>query len=456
MVKWKTEWKALAVMGAVFGAFFWLPVGWGQFDNAVGEALHLASWYAREHVLLCLVPAFFIAGAIGVFVSQASVMKYLGPRANKVLAYGGRQRVGLDPGGLLLHGAAAVCGHLADGGGAGAGVCVPVFRPGHQRPGHHPHRPHAGAGAGHRPGGRGGRLLVVIGLLMHLIYRKEELAKADDQMHLPPPQVTRPLWQNAVFFALLVGMLVFANWGAPAEPGGLWAGIYSVKWLITGGAAIGLGLVLAAWLALEWWKVAAASAPVALLAAVFPGRPVLAFAAGAVGLSVITSTQKGQAGEWFSASWGFAKQILPLLLAGVLVAGFLLGRPGHEGMIPRQVRRDACRRQPQQVPGDHRLGRGGFEQFARAVWPVWTNFFASVFGAFMYFATLTEVPILQGLIGAGMGKGPALALLLAGPAVSLPSMLVLAGIMGVRKTVVYVSLVVVMATITGMGYGAFF
>ncbi|OPZ95426.1 MAG: putative permease [Bacteroidetes bacterium ADurb.Bin408] len=87
---------------------------------------------------------------------------------------------------------------------------------------------------------------------------------------------------------------------------------------------------------------------------------------------------------------------------------------------------------------------------------VFSNFFASVVGAFMYFATLTEVPILQGLIASGMGKGPALALLLAGPSLSLPNMLVIRGVLGTQKTVVYVTLVVVMATIAGIVYGSLF
>ena len=138
-------------------------------------------------------------------------------------------------------------------------------------------------------------------------------------------------------------------------------------------------------------------------------------------------------GTWFEQTWGFAKQILPLLLLGVVVAGLLLGRPGHEGLIPSEwVSRSV----------------GGNS--------LWANLFASVAGAFMYFATLTEIPILQGLLGSGMGKGPALALLLAGPALSLPSMLVLRSIMGMKKTIVFVNIVVVMATITGMIYGYLF
>jgi len=155
------------------------------------------------------------------------------------------------------------------------------------------------------------------------------------------------------------------------------------------------------------------------------------FAVAVVGLSVILARRDDPSGEWFSQSWTFTKQITPLLLFGVLVAGFLLGRPGEEGMIPNAW-----------VAG---LVGGN---------SLWANFFAAVVGAFMYFATLTEVPIVQGLMGSGMGKGPALALLLAGPALSLPNMLVIRSVMGTRKTIVFVSLVVVMATITGMIFGS--
>ena len=180
------------------------------------------------------------------------------------------------------------------------------------------------------------------------------------------------------------------------------------------------------------------------------------FTAGIVGLSIILSTDKGEGGQWFEASWGFAKQILPLLFFGVLIAGFLLGRPGHEGIIPGRYVAMLVGDSPDRMLDMTGWSGGGFESFARSVWPIWTNLFASVFGAFMYFATLTEVPILQGLIGAGMGKGPALALLLAGPALSLPNMLVIASVLGVRKTLTFVMLVVVMATISGILYGSLF
>jgi hypothetical protein len=274
---------------------------------------------------------------------------------------------------------------------------------------------------------------VVIGLAMHFIFRKEELAKAEIQATMPEPEVTRPLWQNAVFFALLVTILIFANWGRPGEGHGVWHAIYSAKWVVTSAAALGLAAVLVRWLRVPVGKMLLAAVPVAVLALAVPAYPLLAFGAGVIGLSVVISTRDDESGEWFEASWGFAKQILPLLFVGVLVAGLLLGRPGNEGLIPS-------------IWVSRAVGGNSFG----------ANLFASVAGAFMYFATLTEVPILQGLIGNGMGKGPALALLLAGPALSLPNMLVIRSVMGTKKTLVYVALVVVMATTSGMVYGALF
>jgi uncharacterized membrane protein YraQ (UPF0718 family) len=250
---------------------------------------------------------------------------------------------------------------------------------------------------------------------------------------MPEAEVKRPLWQTALYFAAMIGTLVFANWGKPEGDSGFWHAVWAWKWPITAGFSVALGIMLVQWIRVAWWKVTLIAAPTAALAFAFPHEPMIAFISGALGLSVITSTSGGESGEWFSATWTFAKQILPLLLIGVLVAGLLLGRPGHEGLIPNAW--------VTTLVGGNSL---------------WANFFASVVGAFMYFATLTEVPILQGLIGSGMGKGPALALLLAGPALSLPNMLVLRGIMGTQKTAVFVMLVIVMATLSGMIYGALF
>ncbi len=231
---------------------------------------------------------------------------------------------------------------------------------------------------------------IIIGLLMHLIYRKEEIQKADSAMALPDEEKSRPLWQNGLYFASMVAVLVFANWAKPIQQSGAWAAIYSIKWIITAVSLAAMIVFLAMWFS------------------------------------------KKDLADWTSSSWTFAKQILPLLFGGVIVAGFLLGTSSGEGVIPSRWVSAAV---------------GGNSLRA--------NLFASVAGAFMYFATLTEVPIVQGLVSAGMGKGPALALLLAGPALSLPSMLVIRSVMGTKKTIVFILLVVIMATISGMIFGAF-
>jgi uncharacterized membrane protein YraQ (UPF0718 family) len=430
-MNWREEWKPLAVIVAVFLACFYLPVGTQRFDNAVLEAFHLVKWYAREHVLLCLIPAFFIAGAISVFVSQGSVMKYLGAKANKVLAYGVASVSGTILAvcsctvlplfaGIYRMGAGLgpACAFLYSGPAINVLAIVMTARI---------LGPEMGVARAV------GAILfsVFIGLLMHVFFRKEEAERQVMQMAMLEEDVKRPLWQNALYFAAMVAILVFANWGAPQTDSGLWAAIFEAKWVVTSAFAAALGVMLVAWFGVKIWKVVVAAVPVILLALVFPGQPLLAFTAGVIGLSAFTSTDEGEVGDWFSSSWGFAKQILPLLLFGVVIAGALLGRVGYEGLIPSEWVARA-------------VGGNSFQ----------ANFFASFAGAFMYFATLTEVPILQGLIGAGMGKGPALALLLAGPALSLPNMLVINSIMGVKKTVVFVSLVIVMATFSGLLYGA--
>jgi uncharacterized membrane protein YraQ (UPF0718 family) len=432
-MNWKDEWKKLAFIVGAFLVCFYLPVGTTRFDNAILEAFYLVKWYAREHVLLCLVPAFFIAGAIGVFISQESVMKYLGARANKVLAYGVASVSGTILAvcsctvlplfaGILRMGAGLgpACAFLYSGPAINILAIVLTARI-------------LGPEIGVARAVGAVVFSIVIGLLMHFIFLKEEEAKVSAQMLLPEKTVTRPLWQNGLYLAVMVGILVFANWGKPIDPSGTWASIYAMKWLITSAFAIALGSILVVWMNVKLWKVLATAIPVLISVILFPGNHIIPFTLGVIGLSAFTSTDKGEVGEWFSATWGFTKQILPLLLFGVLISGALLGRVGHEGLIPSELVETA-------------VGGNSFQ----------SNFFASVAGAFMYFATLTEVPIVQGLIGSGMGKGPALALLLAGPALSLPSMLVLRSIMGTKKTVVFVSLVVIMATFTGMLFGMFF
>ena len=429
---WKAEWKYLLLIIGVFLTCFYLPVGTLRFDHAILEAFHLVKWYAREHVLLCLIPAFFIAGAIGVFVSQNAVMKYLGPAANKVLAYGVASVSGtilavcsctILPlfSGIYKMGAGLgpACAFLYSGPAINVLAIVLTARI-------------LGPELGIARGVGAVLFSIIVGALMALIFRDEEKNKLAIQMAMPEEEQKRGLWQNGLYFAAMVGILVFANWGKPQEPTGLWAVLYSAKWMLTAGFAAALGLMLTLWFGMHAWRVGLIAVVTAGMAMLFPGQPVVAFTAGFVGLSFFTSTDKGELGDWFSTSWGFAKQILPLLLFGVLVAGALLGRVGQEGLIPSEWIARAV----------------GGNSFA-------ANFFASFAGAFMYFATLTEVPIVQGLIGSGMGKGPALALLLAGPALSLPNMLVINSVLGPKKTITFVSLVVVMATASGMLFGTF-
>lgn len=433
MIDWKIIWKPMVFLVGIFLIFFWLPLESDRFTNSVIESLALAKWYAQEHVILCLIPAFFIAGAISVFVSQAAVMKYLGARANKVMAYG----VASVSGAIL-----AVCsctilplfaGIWKRGAGLGPAIAFLYSGPAINVLAIVLTARILGPEIGFARAAGAVFFSIIIGLIMHMFFRKEEQAKAEAAIHMPEPEVERPLWQNVVYFATMVAILIFATWGEPSESVGFWASVFHVKWYLTGCFAALLGLMLVIWFDVKMFKVILAAVVVLVLALIFPHEPQIAFAAGIVALSILLTTTRGETESWFLSTWDFSKQIMPLLLAGVLVAGLLLGRPGSEGLIPSQW-----------VAG---LVGGN---------SVWANLFASVIGAFMYFATLTEVPILQGLIGAGMGKGPALALLLAGPALSLPNMLVINSVLGFKKTAVFISLVVVMATISGLLFGNFY
>jgi uncharacterized membrane protein YraQ (UPF0718 family) len=438
----KANWKKIIIIIAVFLGCYYLPVGAIRFDNAITESLHLVKWYAREHVLLCLVPAFFIAGAISVFVSQASVMKYLGAKANKVLAYA----VASVSGSIL-----AVCsctvlplfaGIYKMGAGLGPAVTFLYSGPAINVLAIILTARVLGLEIGIARAVGAIVFSVVIGLSMHLLFRKEELEKANSQMAMPEPEVHRPLWKNTLYFASMVGILVFANWARSGDiravflccPGGLTTykveGTLisqtedSVTFLDTSGRTHEIPTEL-----LQDLKDVQKNRVYELI---FKIRWILVlFLLAGFGVMLLLWFTNDELRRWIGASWDFAAQILPLLLAGVVIAGFLLGRPGREGIIPAKWVNAAV---------------GGNS--------VWANLFASVAGAFMYFATLTEIPILQGLIGAGMGKGPALALLLAGPALSLPNMLVIRSVMGTRKTVVFVVLVIIMATISGIIFGA--
>ncbi|MFH1970030.1 MAG: permease [Verrucomicrobiota bacterium] len=451
------EFKILLWLMAGFLAVYFLPVASIRFQGAVLESLRLVRWYAQEHVLLCLVPAFFIAGAIGVFVSQNAVMKYFGPKAHKALAYG----VASVSGTIL---AVCSCTVLPLFGsiymrGAGLGPAIAFLYSG----------PAINVlaivltarvlgwqlGVARAVGAVA--FSVVIGLLMHLFFLKEERAKAAQAQNVfigEDERGSRPLWQVVVYFLAMVGILVFANWGKPLEAAGLWLMIFKAKWLIATGFAVLLGFCLWRFFDIKLWRVVAAAVPATVLALLLPNYPIFAFAAGSAGLASLTFFGSVELKNWRDQTWGFAKQILPLLFGGVLVAGFFLGSPASKdaGMVPSIWIQTLVGDSPQALLT--MIGRDGTSlPWLNLLWPVWTNFFASITGTLMYFATLTEVPILRGLIDSGMGQGPALALLLAGPALSLPSVLVINSILGPKKALTYIGLVVVMATLTGIMFG---
>ena len=433
-MNWKEEFRPFIWIFGFFLFAYFMPVNDEHFKGAIFSAFDLIKWYAREHVILCLIPAFFIAGVIAVFVAQAAVIKYFGASARKWLSY----TVASVSGTVL-----AVC----------SCTILPLFSGIHKR------------GAGLGPAitflysGPAINILaiiltarilglelgiarvvgavvfsVVIGLLMHFIYRKEESVKAGSQITLSEPDEQRPLWQTAFHFFILVFILVFVNWGKPDTASGFWYFLYDQKWFITSIFGLLFAGSLMFILKLSKWQIIAGIVLVVLSFLIWPDNPLIPFIVALVSLTILLSSSEGESREWMAESWGFAKQILPLLAAGILVAGFLLGTPGGgKGIVPNEWISALV---------------GGNSLLA--------NVFASLAGAFMYFATLTEIPILQGLMNSGMGKGPALALLLAGPALSLPNMLVIRSVIGTQKTILYVTLVVIMATISGLIYGSIF
>jgi len=381
-------------LGIIVGAFlaaYYVPWAHPLVRQSGLEAFMMLQEYAREHVLTCLIPAFFIAGAISVFVSQASVLKYFGPQAKKILSYS----VASVSGSIL-----AVC----------SCTVLPLFAGIYMR----------GAGIGPASAflysgpainvlaivmtakvlgwklglARAvGALLFafVVGIIMAVLFRKEEQQRSAGNIYVPDSEEgDRGILKEGIYMLNLVLILIFAAFARPQDPSSIvWNAIFSAKWYVTAGLTITLGLILKSWFRQDELK------------------------------------------TWVEATWGFMKQIFPLLGAGVLVAGFMLGRPGHQALIPEQY--------IQNLLGGNSLG---------------ANLFASVAGALMYFATLTEVPILQGLMGSGMGNGPALALLLAGPALSLPNMIVIAKVMGLKKALAFIITIVILSTIAGMIYGA--
>jgi uncharacterized membrane protein YraQ (UPF0718 family) len=387
----KERYKLMIIVG-LFLISYYLPWNHPTVRQAGLEAFMMLQEYARKHVLTCLIPAFFIAGAIAVFVSQGSVLKYFGAQAKKILSYS----VASVSGTIL-----AVCfctvlplfaGIYTRGAGIGPATAFLYSGPAINVLAITLTAKILGWQLGLARAIGAILFAVITGLLMALIFRKDDAARTQGQIYVPEAEAKkRALTQDGLYIGTMVLILVFAAFAEPAAGStGLWPAIFAAKWYITIALLIVLGFMLKSW---------------------FTGE---------------------ERRDWVDSTWGFMKQILPLLGGGVLVAGFMLGRPGHPALIPEQY--------IQSLVGGNSL---------------WANLVASVAGALMYFATLTEVPILQGLIGAGMGKGPALALLLAGPALSLPNMLVIGGVMGVKKTATFCSIIVILSTIAGMIYGGF-
>ncbi len=385
------EWQKLTLIVTIFLAAYLIPFDSPQVGGAIMEAFYMVQEYAREHVLFCLIPAFFIAGAIANFISQGAVIKYFGGGAKKWIAYS----VASVSGTVLAVCSCTVLPLFAGiyRRGAGIGPAVAFL--------------YAGPAINVLAIILTARILgwqmgvaravgaiifaVVIGLLMAWLCRREEEERMQNCLDQEDADVeeNRSPVQNLVFFSTLVLILIFAAWGRPADAGGLWNAVYSIKWYV-----VALLLAILAYILVRWFN-------------------------------------KEERIDWVDSTWEFSKQILPLLFAGVLVAGLLMGRPESDaGLIPA--------RYIESLVGGNSLQ---------------ANLIASVVGAFMYFATLTEVPILQGLIGAGMGNGPALALLLAGPALSLPNMLVIRSVLGTRKTLIFIALVIIMATVSGLIFG---
>ena len=385
------DWQKFILILGVFLAAYFVPFTHPRVEASLLEAFHMLQEYAREHVLFCLVPAFFIAGAIANFVSQEAVIKYFGGGAAKWLSY----TVASVSGSVL-----AVCsctvlplfaGIWQKGAGIGPAVAFLYSGPAINILAIILTARVLGWQLGLARALGAVLFSVVIGLIMAFLFRREEKEKAQAVFgqSFAQEERRRPA-QNLLYFLILVLILVFAAWGKPDEPVGFWNMIFGVKWHLV---IILLGLL--AFILFRWFE-------------------------------------KDELSAWVESTWGFGLQILPLLFGGVLAAGLLMGRPGVDaGLIPA--------RYIEILVGGNSLQ---------------ANLFASVVGALMYFATLTEIPIMQGLLGSGMGQGPALALLLAGPALSLPSMLVIRSVLGTKKTLAFVLLVIVMATIAGMIYGS--
>lgn len=428
----RRQWLHLAALLGTFLFIYLVPVDHARVIDAVGEGLHLTRWYAREHIILCLFPALLIAGAIGAYVDKAAIIRYLGPGARKPTAYGMgaisgcvlavcsctvlplfagiyRMGAGLGPATAFLYAGPAInvlaviltARVLGVELGTGRFIGAVVFS-------------------------------VLIGLAMAFIFERRNGSedRPTPEMVMPDAPPARPLHHLVLLFTTMIAVLVFANWSSPHQTDGPWHVIHACKWWLSGGSAVLLLITLWKWFAFPWPGLVGLAAVTVLLAVLVPDMPSMAFAVATVGLCLLMPRAGEHGRQWWQQTWEYTRLIMPLLLIGVFAAGVLLGHPDSRGLIP-----------PAWI--DSAVGGNGID----------ANLGASVVGAFMYFATLTEVPILEGLLGSGMGRGPALALLLAGPALSLPNMIVIRSVLGTRRTIVYCIIVVVGSTFAGWLFG---
>jgi len=433
----KRELKIFSAFIGVFLIAYFLPLGNPKVTNAILEAFNLLQWYARQHTLACVVPAMFIAGAITTFLSQASVLNYLGPKANRPLAYG----VGAVSGIIL-----AVCscsvlpmfaGIYALGAGLGPACAFLYSGPAINVMAIFLSARVLGFDIGVARALGAIIFAVIIGLLMAYIFRKDDVKRNEAALQMPdPPPSPRRLWQTTLYLVCMILFLVFSDWYNTND----------VTITLKDGSTFTANIRTQTRDAMDV-QIYQADGQLATELKRIPFadtqeiKPIPSFTmtvhsmkwylAGLMGLAVLLMVwrwfSREEIKEWMIATWDFAKMIVPLLFGGVFITGFV-------GAL---------------LPDKYVAAWVGGDSFT-------SNFVASFIGCIWYFATLTEIPIVEVLTRLGMGKGPALSLLLAGPALSLPSILVLISVMGWRKTIVFTSLVVVMSTFVGMIFGAIF
>lgn len=422
---------------SVFLMAYFLPLGNPKVSNAILEAFNLLQWYARQHTLACVVPAMFIAGAITTFLSQASVLNYLGPKASRPLAYG----VGAVSGFIL-----AVCscsvlpmfaGIYALGAGLGPACAFLYSGPAINVMAVFLSARVLGADIGVARAVGAVVFAVIIGLLMAFIFRKDDARRNQAALQMPdPPASPRRLWQTTLYMLCMILFLMFSDWYNTND----------VTIAMKDGTTLTANIRTHTRDAMDV-QVYQPDGKLATDLKRIPFvqtqeiKPVPSFTmtvhsmkwylAGVMGLAVLLMVwrwfTREEIKEWMTATWDFAKMIVPLLFGGVFITGFV------GALLPDQY-------VAAWVGGDSLVA----------------NFVASFIGCIWYFATLTEIPIVEVLMRLGMGKGPALSLLLAGPALSLPSIFVLISVMGWKKTMTFTVLVVIMSTIVGMIFGAIF